>query len=172
MQTHTDRMKTIPITQTVILAAAAITLLTTDALAQAGPTRSELRQRQVVNRAYCDDLMGSKQPPAECHADIARGQADIIPPQAMNGGRTPFGTVASFARHAAVVASMRQHSLKIRVAETSRGFDTVTIDLDPAAVADLSRVDSQKAAETLIRARGQRCENQLVESKCAPLGSK
>lgn len=151
------------------------TLLTVTALAllghaaQAQTSLSDIRQNQIASKAYCADMMASKQPPAECHADIARGQADIIPPQAVNGGRTPFGTLAAFARQAAVVASMRNHSLKIRVAESSRGFDTVTIDLAPATVADLSRVDSQRAAETLIRARGQRCENTLVDSKCVPI---
>lgn len=161
--------------KTILLTVTALALLGHAAYAQtsqAGPSRSDLRQRQVVNRAYCDDLMGSKQPPAECHAEISKGQADIIPPQAMKGGRAPFPVIAAFARHAAVVASMRNHSLQIRVAETSRGFDTVTIDLDPAAVADLSRVDSQQAAETLIRARGKRCENQLIESKCAAIPAK
>lgn len=142
------------------------------AAAQTRTAKSDARQAQIINKAYCDDLLSSAQPPAECFADIPRGQVDIVPAQAKTGGRTPFATIAAFARHGAVVASMRNLSLQIRVAESSRGYDSTTIDLDPATVAELARLDSPAAAEKLIRARGQRCENTLMTSKCGPVPAK
>ncbi|MFC3674688.1 hypothetical protein [Ferrovibrio xuzhouensis] len=154
------RLKTI--CAVTILAAA--TILPAPAWAET----SAARQARVANESFCAAVMRGSMPPAECHADLAHSQVTLVPAAAKSGTAT-MPVIAGVAHMAAVIAGQRHVAPGISVAESDKGMDLVTIDLDPAAVDDLSKLDNAAAAMTLVRARAQRCKVALTAKSCQPL---